>query len=163
MAGDHKDSHFRISLPSGWEDQTIYTYKGPDDSGVQHNLVLIIDSEVGGVDLGTYAKLRLDSIKDTLTGFELMGEREKTLKSGNKAFELVYKWSPSADKTLVQKQVFQILDHMHVIQYHQKSKGQISCYVLQLLLHSFDQFLSACTRFPIHIFHRHIQYNMVLR
>ena len=100
---------FNIDLPDGWEDQTLYTFKGPDDSGVQHNLVLIIDNDPGGVDLGTYAKLRLDSIKDTLTGFELMGQREKELKSGNKAYEIVYKWSPSADKTLVQKQVFTII------------------------------------------------------
>lgn len=109
MAADQNYNRFRITLPSGWEDQTLYTYKGPDDSGVQHNLVLIIDNEVGGLDLKTYAKLRLDSIKDTLSGFELMGEREKELKSGDKAYELVYKWSPSADKTLVQKQVFTII------------------------------------------------------
>jgi hypothetical protein len=100
---------FDINLPVGWEDQTLYTFKGPDDSGVQHNLVLIIDNDLGGVDLETYAKLRLDSIKDTLTGFELMGERERDLKSGNKAYEIVYKWSPGADKTLVQKQVFTII------------------------------------------------------
>jgi hypothetical protein len=100
---------FNINLPDGWEDQTLYTFKGPDDSGVQHNLVLIIDDDLEGVDLNTYAKLRLDSIKDTLSGFELMGEREKELKSGNKAYEIVYKWSPGADKTLVQKQVFTII------------------------------------------------------
>lgn len=100
---------FDIDLPDGWEDQTLYTFTGPDDSGVQHNLVLIIDNDLEGVDLETYAKLRLDSIKDTLSGFELMGEREKELKSGNKAYEIVYKWSPGADKTLVQKQVFTII------------------------------------------------------
>jgi len=100
---------FDIDLPDGWEDQTLYTFKGPDDSGVQHNLVLIIDNNLDGVDLNTYAKLRLDSIKDTLSGFELMGEREKDLKSGNRAYEIVYKWSPGADKTLVQKQVFTII------------------------------------------------------
>ena len=109
MTADQKNGHFRIALPSGWEDLTVYTYKGPDDSGVQHNLVLIIDNEVGGVDLKTYAKLRLDSIKDILTGFELLGERERDLKSGNRAYEIVYKWQPSADKTLVQKQVFTII------------------------------------------------------
>ena len=102
-------ARFNIDLPDGWEDQTLYTFKGPDDSGVQHNLVLIIDNDLEGVDLNTYAKLRLDSIKDTLTGFELMGEREKELKSGNRAYEIVYKWSPGADKTLVQKQVFTII------------------------------------------------------
>lgn len=109
MTADEKNGHFRITLPSGWEDRTVYTYKGPDDSGVQHNLVLIIDNEAGGIDLRTYAKLRLDSIRETLTGFELLGEREKDLKSGNRAYEIVYKWQPSADKTLVQKQVFTII------------------------------------------------------
>ena len=101
---------FNINLPDDWEDQTVYTFKGPDDSGVQHNLVLIIDNDPGGVDLNTYAKLRLESIKDSLSGFELMGECEKELKSGNKAYEIVYKWSPSADKTLVQKQIFTIIE-----------------------------------------------------
>jgi len=103
-------SQFSIDLPDDWEDQTVYTFKGPDDSGIQHNLVLIIDSEVVGVDLNTYAKLRLDSIKGTLPGFELLGEREKELKSGFPAYEIVYKWAPGDDKMLFQKQVFTIID-----------------------------------------------------
>jgi len=103
-------SQFVIDFPDGWEDQTVYTFKGPDDSGIQHNLVLIIDNEMGGVNLSTYAKLRLDSIKGTLPGFELLGEREKELKSGYPAYEIVYKWTPSDDKTLFQKQVFTIIE-----------------------------------------------------
>ena len=109
MVPEENSRQFSITLPAGWEDQTVYTFKGPDDSGVQHNLVLIIDDETGGVDLNTYARLRLDSIKGTLPGFELMGEREKELKSGKKAHEIVYKWAPADDKLLVQKQVFMIL------------------------------------------------------
>jgi len=101
---------YNITFPDGWEDQTVYTFKGPDDSGVQHNLVLIIDNEVGGVNLNTYAKLRLDSIKGNLPGFELLGEREKSLKSGVPAYEIVYKWAPGDDKMLFQKQVFMIID-----------------------------------------------------
>lgn len=100
---------FNIDLPEGWENQTVYTFKGPDDSGVQHNLVLIIDGELEGLDLTTYAELRLKSIQDTLPGFELMGQREKDLKSGHKAYEIVYKWVPGEGKILVQKQVFTII------------------------------------------------------
>lgn len=102
-------SRFKIDLPDGWEDQTMYTYKGPDDSGVQHNLVLMIDSESEGIDLNSYAELRIESLKSTLSGFELMGQREKKLKSGHVAYEIVYKWAPGADKILVQKQVFTMI------------------------------------------------------
>jgi hypothetical protein len=109
MAIDEMSMPFKITLPSGWEDQTIYTYKGPDDSGIQHNLVVIIDNEPGGLSLEEYARLRLDSIKDTLSGFELLSERDRDLKSGHKAHEIVYKWAPSDDKILVQKQVFTIM------------------------------------------------------
>jgi len=102
-------SQFKIDLPDGWEDQTMYTFKGPDDSGVQHNLVLMIDTEPGGLDLNTYADLRIESLKNTLSGFELMGKREKELKSGHKAYEIVYKWAPGESKILIQKQVFTII------------------------------------------------------
>ena len=35
-----------LDLPDGWEDKTIYTYMGPDDSGVQHILTLVVDDKV---------------------------------------------------------------------------------------------------------------------
>ena len=101
----------KIDLPDGWEDQTVYTFKGPDDSGVQHNLVLMIDDQVESADLLTYAKMRIEALKNTLAGLEIMGEREKELKSGHKAYEVVYKWIPVENKTLVQKQVYIIIDN----------------------------------------------------
>lgn len=100
---------FQIDLPDGWEDQTIFTFRGPDDSGVQHNLVLIIDNQLRTKDLASYVKPRIETIKETLTGLEIMGEREITLGSGDKAYEIVYKWMPTANKKLVQKQVFTII------------------------------------------------------
>jgi hypothetical protein len=109
MASDSKRNPFNISLPGDWEDQTVYTFKGPDDSGIQHNLVLIIDDEPDNLELRDYARMRLDAIKDTLPGFELMGEHEKVLKSGQNAYEVVYKWAPADNKTLIQKQVYMII------------------------------------------------------
>jgi len=109
MTPDNAGRDFQIDLPEGWEDQTVYSFKGPDDSGVQHNLVLIIDSQLETKDLASYVKPRIEVIKETLTGLEVMGEREFTLGSGNKAYEIVYKWMPTANKKLVQKQVFTII------------------------------------------------------
>ena len=104
-------NQFNISLPPGWEDQTVYSYKGPDDSGVQHNLVLMIDDDLETSDLASYAKMSIETLKDTLSGLEIMGEREMELKSGHKAYEVVCKWIPAENKTLIQKHVFMIIDN----------------------------------------------------
>lgn len=96
----------QISLPEGWEDITVYTYKGPDDSGVQHNLIIMIDTELETNDLYRYAQQRVQVLKDSLQGFELLSEKEKKLKSGLEAFELVYKWAPAEGKIIFQKQVY---------------------------------------------------------
>jgi hypothetical protein len=101
----------KITLPDGWEDQTVYTFKGPDDSGVQHNLVLIIDSQPDAGDPASYAGMRIRALKETLSGLEIMSEKEKDLKSGYKAYEVVYKWMPAENKTLVQKQVYVIIEN----------------------------------------------------
>ncbi len=99
-------SAFGIKLLEGWIDQTIYTYKGPDDGGVQHNLVIMVDNEVEVHDLYQYSQQRLQSLKSSLQGFELLAEKEKTLKSGLEAFEAVYKWVPTEGKVIFQKQVY---------------------------------------------------------
>jgi hypothetical protein len=99
---------FRISLPDGWKNETIYTYKGPDDSGVQHNLIIQVDPEPETRDLLLYAKQRLQALRDSLQGFELLAEKEKKLKSGIPAYEVVFKWIPSGDKIIFQKQDYLI-------------------------------------------------------
>ena len=96
----------QISLPDGWEDQTIYTYKGPDDNGVQHNLVIQVDNELKTKDLHRYSQQRIQALKDSLQGFELLAENEKTLKSGLAAFEAIFKWIPTEGKIIFQKQVY---------------------------------------------------------
>lgn len=100
-----------MDLPDDWEDQTVFTFKGPEENGIQHNLVLIVDNDPDNISLQDYARLRLDSIKETLPGFELMGDQEKIMKSGLNAYEIIYKWSPSDDKIIFQKQVYIIMNN----------------------------------------------------
>jgi hypothetical protein len=99
---------FKLDIPPGWVDETVYTYKGPDDSGVQHNLVLMVDSESNPGDLIAYAKQRIQTLTQTLSGFELLSEQPKKLKSGFDAYEVVYKWIPAEGKIIFQKQVYLI-------------------------------------------------------
>jgi hypothetical protein len=98
----------QLALPSDWIDETVYIYKGPDDGGVQHNLVLMVDKESQPGDLLVYAKQRIQKLAETLSGFELLSELPKKLKSGFDAYEAVYKWIPTEGKIIFQKQVYLI-------------------------------------------------------
>jgi hypothetical protein len=101
---------FQISLPEGWEDKTIFTFQGPLDSGVQHNVVLLVDNTVGKTELAEYVKRQMATSKEALPGFEMINEGEKELPSGIKAYEVIYKYMPSDQQALYQKQLYMILD-----------------------------------------------------
>jgi hypothetical protein len=103
-----KKSGISIAVPEGWEDQTIYTYKGPDDNGIQHNLIVQVDPELETDDLFTYSQQRIQALKDSLPGFELLSETERKLKSGLMGYDAVFKWVPSEGKVIFQKQVYVI-------------------------------------------------------
>ncbi|HUI91345.1 MAG TPA: DcrB-related protein [Chitinivibrionales bacterium] len=102
---------FQIALPDGWEDKTVFTYQGPLDSGVQHNIVLLVDATVGKkTELADYVKSQMATSKEALPGFQMIKEGEKTLPSGIKAHEVVYKYMPTDQQALYQKQLYLIID-----------------------------------------------------
>lgn len=102
---------FSLTLPEGWIDNTVFTYQGLQESGVQHNLVLVIDPAVEkDIGVTTYAKQQIENSKLALPGFEMINEEEKTIPSSIPAYEIVYKYIPSDDVVIFQKQVFMIID-----------------------------------------------------
>jgi hypothetical protein len=102
---------FQITLPEQWKETTIHTFQGPHDSGVQHNLVLVIDPDVPKkTDLREYARIQSGTTKEALPGFALIKESEKTMPGGVPAFEIVYKYVPGEGIELFQKQVFMIIE-----------------------------------------------------
>jgi len=88
-------TRFALELPGGWEDETIYTYKGPDDSGVQHRITLVIDRATDAASVEEFARPRIDTVMATLQGAEILKQEPKELASGIPAYECVYKWIPS--------------------------------------------------------------------
>ena len=66
------NNQFKIDLPSGWEDQTVHLFMGPDDSGVQHMMQLSIDTEIDGAELEEYARGRIDAAMDALQGADVV-------------------------------------------------------------------------------------------
>jgi hypothetical protein len=102
---------FTMDLPDTWEDNAVFTFKGPHDSGVQHNLVLVVDPKVEkDIALADYSRQQLGNARQFLPGFEMISEGEKTLASGREAYEVVYKYVPSDERVLFQKQVIMIID-----------------------------------------------------
>ena len=102
---------FSIFLSEGWRDMTCHTFEGPHDSGVQHNLVLaILEGVDAKVSLSKFAKEQIQEIAAILPGFEMINEKELRLQSSLPMYEVVYRYAPSDEQTLFQKQYFVIAE-----------------------------------------------------
>jgi hypothetical protein len=104
---NHTNNLFRLVLPEEWEDRTVFTYFGPMDSGVQHNLTITVDPKPKEKkDLASYVRSQIHNNESEFPGFTMIAEREKELPSGIPAYEIVYKFCPTEGKVIFQKQIF---------------------------------------------------------
>ncbi len=97
---------FKIDLPEEWSDQSVYTFMGPDDSGVQHLLSLGIDPETEHDTLEEFARERIQLATGEMPDIEVLKDESKTLPSGKTVYEYVYKTVPTDDKVIFQKMIF---------------------------------------------------------
>ncbi len=105
-------SPFKLELPEGWEDQTVYSFRGPEDGGREHSLTLILNRHLRHEYISDFAREHIDPITETFQGIEVLKDEEVTIEEGNQAHEFVYKWIPSEGMTLFTKYVFVIKDNM---------------------------------------------------
>lgn len=106
---DH-DINFKLSLPDDWTNNTVYTYMGPDENGLQHILNLTTDTFAGKSDLVAYARERIEIVLENIHSAEVLLEEERTLENGHQAYVCVYKWSPSSEQIVYQKLVYMIVN-----------------------------------------------------
>ena len=71
---DH--SLFNFDLPIGWEDQTVYVFRGPSEDGRDHNLMLMIDRHLQQEDIGVFAHDKIDPLMNALQGVEPLKDEE---------------------------------------------------------------------------------------
>lgn len=101
---------FRLALPPDWQDTSVFTFQGPHDNGLQHNIVLTVDRySAKKTALEEYARMQFGNTKSMLPGFELIGEGEKELTNGRRVYEITYKYIPADNVILFQKQTFYII------------------------------------------------------
>lgn len=103
------NNRFRINLPDGWEDQTAYTFMGPEVKGQRHMLNLVIDRNLADPDLKEFALDRIQPVKDAMPGIETLKEEERTLATGVLAYEWVYKIVPTPGQAIFHKHVYLII------------------------------------------------------
>ena len=96
---------FKLTFPDGWKETTVYTFEGPHDSGIQHNLVLTILPDMPpNVELKDFAKAQTESSAGILPGFSLMSEKETFFSDEVPGYEIVYGYRPTDEIKFVQKQ-----------------------------------------------------------
>jgi hypothetical protein len=105
-------SRFKVDLPNGWEDQTVYHFRGPDIDGNQHLIILTVDRHLRDDDIVAFAQDRISPIEDNLQGLEVLKKEEVTIEDGNPVFEFVYRWIPGEGIRMFQKYIFVIKDDM---------------------------------------------------
>jgi hypothetical protein len=96
---------FQLTFPDGWKETTVYTFEGPYDSGIQHNLVLsLLPKFPDNVTLPQYVKSQLEESASALPGFELISEKEIHHSESAGGYETVFRYQPSDDVRYIQKQ-----------------------------------------------------------
>ena len=103
------NNQFRLSLPDGWEDQSAYTFVGPEVNGHRHLVTLVIDNHIGDHTLDSFARTRIEVIQASLPPFETLKEAQRTLPSGLPIYEWIYKTVPVDGKAIFHKNVYLII------------------------------------------------------
>jgi hypothetical protein len=101
-------NRFNFKLPDGWQDETVHRFKGPEDSGVEHALTLVVDRSAGRAKVEDYARERIDASMEAMQPSEILNEGPKQLGSGVSAYEAVIKWVPVDDEIIFRKLTFVI-------------------------------------------------------
>ena len=105
-----KRAPFTFDMGSGWEDQTVYTFRGPKIDDREHMLILNITRKPQHDDICQFAREWIDPLVDTLQGLDILKEEEVTVEDGHPAYEFVCRWIPADNMAIIKKYVF-VLAH----------------------------------------------------
>lgn len=101
---------FDLTLPDGWADRTIYSYAGPDDSGLKHIITLSIDDTTRAGTAAEFARERVDATARSYPSAEIVKDEDKQLPNGAEAREVVFKWMPADNMPRFMKQLYIVTD-----------------------------------------------------
>lgn len=89
-----------------WQDKTIYTIAGPVTDGIQHNIIISLNPDVGTDSLRDYADWNIASVTNELKGCRLLLQKPVTLANGRPAYKAVFCWFPTENLRIYQEQIY---------------------------------------------------------
>jgi hypothetical protein len=104
------NNRFSFKLPPEWKENTVYSYEGPEEDGIKHNILINIEHNIGMSDLEKYAAIQINGIENELQGYFELKREETKLDRGLSAYELVFKWYPVENVEIYQK-IFYVLSN----------------------------------------------------
>ncbi len=106
---------FNIQLVDGWEDLTAYVFRGPTVDDFDHRIILNIDRHLQHDDIVEYSREKTNPIVQTMSGIDVLKDKEITFEGGNPAYEFVYKFVLSDESFEIHKYCFIIKDNLGFI------------------------------------------------
>ena len=100
------ENRFEIDLPPGWEDQTVYHFRGPVVDDREHMLMMIVDRKLQTKEIGEFALRRTGLIAVSLQGIEVLKDEETTVAGCYPSWEFVYRWIPAEGVKIFKKYIF---------------------------------------------------------
>lgn len=100
------NNKFSLQIPPDWKDQTIYRFEGPEDDGINHNILVTIENQVEIPDLQRYADMQIKTVENELQGYHELKRGQIVLNNQIPAYELVYKWCPTKDREIYQRAIY---------------------------------------------------------
>jgi len=97
---------FSLRLYSEWQDKTIHTIGGPVTDGIQHNIIISLNPDVGTDSLRDYADWNIASVTNELKGCRLLLQKPVTLANGLPGYKAIFCWFPTEELRIYQEQIF---------------------------------------------------------
>ena len=112
MAAKPRKNRFSFDLPKGWQDQTVYNFVGPQDSGVQHSVRMTVDRMLIEKEINRFAAIKAQPIRDMLQSVEVLRDEETTVNGCHPSYEFVYKMTISDSRAMIHSCVLVIAEGM---------------------------------------------------
>lgn len=103
---------FKLDLPTGWEDQTVYHFNGPNIDGQPHTLMLTIARRLVDSDVESFARDRINPIVDNLQGLEVLKDEETTVEGCYPSYDFAYRWIPGEGVSMYHRYIFVLANGM---------------------------------------------------
>jgi hypothetical protein len=97
---------FTMYLYDGWQDKTIYTISGPVRDGIQHSIIINLNTDVGTDNLRDYADGNIAALTNELKGCRLLHQGPIALVNGLPAYKAIFCWFPTEELRIYQEQIY---------------------------------------------------------